>query len=228
LITIHKSIPACLIAFGVALMPLGAVTVTQGGTTVPGAGMFSNISGATTINFDSGSAPTTGPIQYTYASTNILNGSDPGVSAAPFDDVTDYLSVGPTRGTPVTINFAVAADYFGFYATSVDDYNVINFYNGATLVLSLSGTDIGTLGGFDASGATSNFVYVNIFASNASEVFNQIVLSSTGNAFETDNHAFRAANGNTFDAPEPGTLMLLPAGLALVWMGTRRKKSSSL
>ncbi len=225
MITIQKLVPACLLAFGVAIMPLGAVTVTTGGTAVAGNGTFSNFAGATTINFDSGTAPTVGGIQYVYAATNILNGNDPSVSAAPFDDTTNYLSVGPTRGTPVTINFSTAADYFGFYASTVDPFNVISFYNSTGLILSLTGTQIGTLGGFVASGDPGDHVYVNIAASSPAEYFTQIVLSSSANAFETDNHAFHAVSGS-FDTPEPGTLMLLPAGLALVWMGTRRKKSA--
>ena len=118
----------------------------------------------------------------------IVNGSS-SVSAAPLMgplpgsvDSTNYLSIG--GGATETITFATSKNAFGMYWGSVDSYNTIKFYDGATLVASYSGADIspllasGNQGSFTANG------YVEFVSMHS---FNKVVLSSSSNAFEIDN-----------------------------------------
>ena len=101
-------------------------------------------------------------------------------------------SVGLTGNrSPVTITFNQRVDYFGFYASSLDPYNSVIFLLGGNVLFTLTGNQIASLGGFSADGNQSNGLYVNIFAG-ANESFDQVILSSGGDSFETDNHAFRA------------------------------------
>lgn len=200
-----------------------AATITLTGTPVIGEGQATSVEDAVTINFNDGTAPTSGPIQYTYSSSNIVSGSLTGVYLAPTGDMSKYLSVGPTSGNNVVIDFNIDVDYFGFYAGSLDSYNLIQFYSASGLVLSLTGTDIEKAVGRVAD------TYVNIFAADSSEYFTQIRISSSSNAFETDNHAFRAAAGGSFDpnpseVPEPTTFMMMaPAVAAIAYF--RRKRA---
>ncbi len=174
-----------------------------------------------TVNFNTGMLPNGSLVQYEGAVTNVVTGNISGVTAAPPNNTSAYLTIGPTRGNAVTIRFARTMDYFGFYVGSLDTYNFIDFYQGTNKVLALSGTAIAQLGGFPANGDQSRGIYVNIFASNATEHFNRIVLTSTSNALESDNHAFRAVDRTIAvvesPVPEPASFMLL--GSALVTLG---------
>lgn len=207
-----------------ALMPLQAATITLGGTFVPGEGMVTSVANTTTVNFNDGTAPTTGPISYNYSPDAIVSASIPGVATAPTGDSTSFFDVGTTLGSEATITFSKPTDYFGFYASSIDSYNGMNFYNANNdLVLSIDGTQLATLGGFAANGTFNDFV--NVFADGQAENFTKLVLYSDGDSFETDNHAFRAADQSSLaDTPEPGTLLLVAPAFLLIAKARRRKK----
>jgi fibronectin-binding autotransporter adhesin len=116
----------------------------------------------------------------------VVNGSS-GVSAAPFvgpgvPDATNYLSVG--AGGTETITFDDEQNAFGLYWGSVDSYNTISFYHGATLVASYTGADVTPLFPTGNQGSFSSNGYVE-FAGLAS--FDKVVLTSSSNAFEIDN-----------------------------------------
>lgn len=206
-----------------------AILVTTGGTTVANEGQFSLVAGATTVDFNNATScatiVTTGAT-YSCTGNPIAQGSQSGITAAPPNDTSKYLSVGdnPSR-TPVTITFDSMLNYFGFYVGSMDDYNTIAFYNGNTLIKSMTGTEIAQAGGFGAangSQASNYFVYVNLFATTQQDQFNKIVMSSSQNAFETDNHAFGVAKDIPSDVPEPATfLTLIPA---IAFFHYRRKR----
>lgn len=142
-------------------------------------------------------------------------GNISGITAAPPSDTSPYFTIGPTRGASVTIDFAATMDYFGFYFGSLDAYNYVDLYQGNTLMVALTGTQIAAIGGFPANGNQSNGIFVNIFADNSSEYFNRVVLRSTSNAFESDNHAFRAVQRNLTTVPEPSSFLLLAPALLL-------------
>ena len=111
-------------------------------------------------------------------------------------------------------------DYFGFYFGSLDAYNFVDLYQNNSLVVALTGTQIASIGGFPANGDQGCGIYVNIYSNNASEYLNRVVLRSTSNAFESDNHAFRAVQRSitTLDSPvpEPASAFLLAPALLLL------------
>jgi len=199
-----------------------AITFTTGGTVAPGAGLKTSVAGATTIDFESGVAPS-GFANYTAPSPGVAIVSPPNVAniyAAPAGDNTKYLTVAPigdSRGTtPVTAKFAKALNYFGLYWGSIDSYNKIVFKSAGKELKTFTGFDItkpNPANGNQTSPGTNQ--YVNFFAS-AGESFDEVVFSSTSNAFESDNHAYRAV-------PEPASIVgLLTVGA--LGIGSPRKR----
>ncbi|HBG07905.1 MAG: hypothetical protein A2075_19040 [Geobacteraceae bacterium GWC2_58_44] len=146
----------------------------------------------------------------------IVSGSVPNVTAAPFGqsapDSTNYVSV--PNGSRTATGFTMS-NYLGLWWGSVDSYNTIDFYNGATLVASITGDD--AINPSPANGnrtAPGTNLYVNI---HDLPHFDSFTLSSSTFAFEADNIAVGVV-------PEPGTMMLLGAGfLGLAIYGKRRK-----
>ncbi|MGV0025852.1 Npun_F0296 family exosortase-dependent surface protein [Phormidesmis priestleyi] len=196
-----------------------AITFTTGGTSVPDAGLKTSVVGATTIDFESG-VPS-GFATYTAPSPGVAIVSPPNqanIYAAPAEDSTKYLTVAPigdSRGTtPVTAKFAKALDYFGLYWGSIDKYNSITFKNAGAVIKTYTGLDIAPPANGNQSAAATN-KYVNFFAG-AGESFDEVVFSSTSNAFESDNHAYRAV-------PEPASIVgLLTVGA--LGIGSLRKR----
>lgn len=201
-----------------------AITVTSGGAAQTNQGLFTLVSNTITLDFNNGLLPNNANVVYEGLATNIITGSVSGVSAAPPNDTSAYLTIGPARGQSVTVRFAAVVNYFGFFAGSLDTYNFVDLYLGNTKVNSLSGTQLATLGGFPADGNQGRGIYVNVFADTSAEHFDRIVLYSTSNAFETDNHSFRFANrspGAETAVPEPGSWMMAIIGVALIAIGRR-------
>ncbi|MEH2394731.1 MAG: PEP-CTERM sorting domain-containing protein [Nostoc sp.] len=212
--------------------PAGAVSLTQGGSTpVAGEGQYTNIQGATTINFNSGTA--TDPNGFvTYSATNgIVQGSVDSQYAAPFGDTSKYLTVAPqgaqANGQNIpgntgneTITFAKAIDYFGFYWGSIDTYNIVDVYSGGNLLKTFSGADVPNAPANGEQSGNANNVYVNLLANTSiGESFDKVVLRTTGIAFETDNHSYRLAS-----VPEPtATFGLLAFGVMSAGSFVKRK-----
>jgi hypothetical protein len=203
---------AC-IGFALFCLPAQGYTLTTGGssvlngtTPVSNQGLFSTVANVTTIDFNSGSAPSTGVAQYSQTN-NVVSGSG-GQYAQPPSDNTPYFTVGPSINTTATITFTQTINYFGFYASTLDSYNSIQFLSGSTVLATLTGTDISTLAG-------GNSGYINFYSSNNGQVFNKIILSSTSFAFETDNHAYRIGSTAQLPVPEPSPMLpaLLTFGL---------------
>ncbi|MBV8886190.1 MAG: hypothetical protein JO235_19655 [Chroococcidiopsidaceae cyanobacterium CP_BM_RX_35] len=173
-------------------------------------GCTSKVSGAVTVDFNGGAAPTSGFATYT-GGAHIVSGSASGLYSAPKGDTTPFLAVGPSpNATPVTVNFAAPVDYFGLYLGTPDSYNSISFFNGSNSIASYTGNQfIAGISGTAADDATNP--YVDFFANGSSEYFNRVVLDSTRQAFETDNHAYRAVSS----VPEPSALLGVFAFAAL-------------
>ena len=111
------------------------------------------------------------------------------VTAAPFigplpghQDTTNYLSIG--GGGTETITFKSDQNVFGLYWGSVDPFNTISFYEGATLVASYSGANVSPLFSNGNQGSFGSNGYVEFSGVGP---FNKVVLGSTSNAFELDN-----------------------------------------
>lgn len=114
------------------------------------------------------------------------------------------------------------ANYFGFYAGSLDTYNEVSFYLGGSLVDSFTGTQINAVA-FPGTGATGNqnlAAYINYYTTDAVQ-FDRVVFSSSQNAFETDNHSFAMATPPG-QVPLPGTVALLGAGM--LGLGALRRR----
>jgi PEP-CTERM motif len=131
-------------------------------------------------------------------------------------DSTTYLSTGIGS---VTLTFAGSEQYLGLLWGSVDSYNTLSFYNGSTLVGSVTGSNV--TGSPTGDQGVNGTYYVNITSSLA---FNTVVATSSQYAFEFDNVAYDSGrNIGLVSVPEPATLGLLGLGL-LGAIGLRRRQ----
>lgn len=196
--------------------PANAFSLSFGGQSAGADGYKTTVQGATTIDFNGGTAPTFGVISYSSKTSTptIVSGSLSGQYATPSGDTTSYLTISPQGSSvkgatgDVTLSFAHLADYFGLYWGSVDTYNFLDFYKGDTLLKTFSGTDVSNTAKGSWTGPSDN-VFIDFFAGQG-ESFDKVVMRSNGTAFETDNHAYREAKS----VPEPSiTLGLAVVGL---------------
>jgi hypothetical protein len=209
-----------------ALLPLRATSISftdVGGAACGTAGLCSSQPGATTVTFDGLTAGTSsgynsGIATYTWngSQSPFVLGSLTNNWASPPNDTTTYLTLGsPNLPSSVTIGFSSPITYFGFYMGSPDDYNHVAFYQHGNLVQSYAGDQLIAPG--DHSWSTGRFVSFCVQQGSV----DQVVMSSTGVAFETDNHAYVTAT------PEPGTLSMLGMGLALAGFEAFRRFRSA-
>jgi hypothetical protein len=137
-------------------------------------------------------------------------------------DNTRYVAAGATSTNPAavaTLSFTAAQQYLGLLWGSVDIFNTLSFFNGATLVGTITGQNLADLG-FPAGGLRNpqGTVYVNIVATGGT-TFNRVEARSTINTFEFDNVAFSVV-------PEPTSAVLALAGGGLFFLRFRRKKAA--
>jgi hypothetical protein len=135
------------------------------------------------------------------------------------DDTTKYISSGKTPTGSAVIQFTANQNYFGILWGSIDTENVLQFFNGSTLVGSFTGTDVGLPippGNQNPPGTR----YVN-FTTTAGTTFNRVVATSSIFTFEFDNVAF----GNIAAVPEPTTVVPALLGVGLLYLRHRRKKA---
>jgi len=200
----------------VTLLALGVVLNAQAVpiVNISNAGeVTSSVAGVTTIDFNSGCG-------YSSCSGDfaLVSGSQSGKYAQPLGVDSQYLSVpNPSTSTlSATFGLGSLANYFGLFWGSIDSYNSVSFYLNNVLVASYSGTNIvGSYANGNQVSYNSNR-YINFdFGTDA---FDTVKLTSTGFAFESDNHAFRAITA----VNEPATFVLIFLGLVVLGL-VRRK-----
>jgi hypothetical protein len=127
-----------------------------------------------------------------------------------------YIAAGATRDWEyalVELLMPGPQRYLGLLWGSVDDYNTLTFYAGATLLGSISGVDV--VASPNGNQGVNGTLYVNITSDIA---FDRIVATSTRPTFEIDNIAF----SETPPVTEPASMALL--GVALAGAGTVIRK----
>jgi PEP-CTERM motif len=219
---------ACLAAALIASLPSMAATINYGGVPANGGGFTTALTGpgvtTETFNGTTGNCGVTTGITVT-GNYHLVTGSQVGYYAAPAGDTTCYLSI-PQNGSNGTATVAPLSlitpnkklTYFGLYWGSIDNYNLIEFYNNNTLVTTVTGAQAlaaNAVPGNQASGGSNR--YVNIYFS-PNEIVNKIKFVSNGVAFELDNVAFQ-----TVATPEPASLALF-GGALLAGAAMRRRR----
>lgn len=155
----------------------------------------------------------------------IVNGSISGKYAAPYGvgavDASNYISVpNPVSNGSVMVQLGHLYNYFGLWWGSVDGYNTLSFYNGNTLVASITGQDATRASAANGNqSAPSTNLYVNIFDLPS---FDSFQMKSTSYAFEADNIAV----GNTMPVPEPSTMVLIGLGMFCIVIYSKRRQSN--
>ncbi len=198
-------------------------------TGVTSQGAYSEYAGlrtTKTVDFNSGSAPTTGFAKYSFQSANGSSSvrSDVWAPSGSKGEVNDGKYLAVFEGNNVTIDLADKVKYFGINWGAMSPGNTFSFYNGDSLVKSYSTETVAPLASIHAKqhGGEGNG-YAHFTASNTSEMFNRIVISQIGGGgFESDNHSFNMVDPTRTSVPEPGIMLGLAAIGGSVWAKRKR------
>jgi hypothetical protein len=195
-------------------VPAGADIYENFDSSPLGTGTFTTPTGIV-VSFAGGGQSVTGSVSGEYAAPYLSGGNGVNFGSQPDGaDATTYLATGGS-GSSVTLALAGPTRYMGLLWGSVDSYNTLTFYNGATMVGQFKGADVTSLANGD-QGENGTF-YVNI---NLSDSFTRVVAESSSKAFEFDNVAFST---NPLRVPEPGTVGVFLLGLLLAGSAYRMK-----
>jgi MYXO-CTERM domain-containing protein len=214
--------------------PTGAVRFNFDGLT-PGSGsplITTSVDGSTQMRlvFNPQAGVVTGAMSNVYAPPVISGSNGIGFGAgggiqANGATTTPYLTTGSTGAqgfgnASMTFELPFAAQYFGLLWGSVDTYNTLSFFDGNTLVGSITGSQV-TPNATGNQGASGTF-YVNI---NSTTAFNRVVATSSQFAFEIENVALQRGPGNDPNVTVPTPAALALFGLGLLALGALRRRA---
>ncbi len=194
---------------------------------------FFKLKGTTTIDFNSGKAPTNGFAKYTFENGNKSSvRADQWASAGANGErnMSNYLAV--FDGDKVTIELAKTLNYFGIDWGAISSGNIFSFYKGDKLIQSFSTADVNPVAPIKAAwqGGEGNG-FVHFYSTSTADNFNRIVISQQGGGgFESDNHSFHAGTG-AFDpkpVPEPSVVLGLAAAGGTLLLKRKHKKQSEV
>lgn len=180
-----------------------------------------NHKGTTTIDFNSGSVPTTGFAKFSFENNSGVSSvrSDIWAPAGPNGEVNKGKYLAVFKGDSVTVDLASPLKYFGIDWGAISDGNTFSFYNGSQLIKSFSTADVNSVAPVHASqhGGQGNG-YLHFYSENNNDIFNRIVISQatvSGGGFESDNFSFNMKDPRK--VPEPTAILgLMAAGGALL------------
>lgn len=189
----------------------------------------------TTINFNSGAAPTTGFAQYSFTNNSALSSirSDVWAPAGPEGEINEGKYLAVFRGNAVTVKLAKTLNYFGINWGAISPGNTFSFFKGDSLVKSFTTLDVNPVAPIRAiqhKGEGNG--YLHFYSDSEQDNFDKIVISQTAaTGFESDNHSFHIGTGKfDFDrelnqsVPEPSIVLgLMAAGGSML---LRRKQKS--
>lgn len=204
-------------------------------------GAYSEFAGhddVTTIDFNDGTAPSTGFAQFSFSkndnSSSVRSNKWAPAGANGEVNQSNYLAV--FKGNDVEIDLQKNLNYFGMNWGAISPGNKFSFYNGNSLVQSFSTSDVDPVAPIKAQqhGGEGNG-YLHFYSTSTQDIFNKIVITQTGNGgFETDNYSFHAGNG-AFDfdkkidpksVPEPSFIFGMLA-VGSMFLSQRKKQKST-
>jgi hypothetical protein len=149
-------------------------------------------------------------------------GTAAGISATPAGDNTNYMSI--LGGKSETLTFTGGSkNTFGLYWGSIDTYNEIQFFSGATSVGDYFGNTLNATPPVEYNGDQSS-LHTNAYILFTGSSFDKVVLSSSSNSFEFDN-LYVAGGSRVGGVPEPSTWAMMVLGFAGIGFLAYRRKN---
>jgi hypothetical protein len=150
----------------------------------------------------------------------VTNGFLSGIHAQPFGSTGNYWTVGPTEGSPGKLDLSSFAGIasISFIWGSVDSYNTLEVLDRLNNVIAtFTGADAALPPNGNQNDPATNPLATLTFDGIMQGNIGGLRLSSTQNAFETDNFAVTAV-------PEPGIWAMLLIGFAFIGAFLRGQK----